>query len=49
MGDKGDAKHIIESLLDPNAIIAEGFALNVVTTRDGKSYSGIFRMRRTGC
>ena len=30
MGDKGDAKHIVESLLEPNAIIAEGFAMNVI-------------------
>jgi putative heme-binding domain-containing protein len=43
MGDKADARHLLESLIEPNAIIAEGFSLNVVSTRDGKSYSGIFR------
>jgi putative membrane-bound dehydrogenase-like protein len=43
MGDKADARHLLESLIEPNAIIAEGFSLNVVTTRDGKSHAGIFR------
>lgn len=43
MGDKADAQHIIESMLTPSAVIAEGFALISVTTGDGQSYAGVFK------
>ncbi len=43
MGDKADASHIIQSMLDPSATIAEGFALLSVSTDDGKSHAGIFK------
>lgn len=43
MGDKADPRHLIESMIEPNAIITEGFSLQVINTRDGKSYSGILR------
>ena len=43
MGDKADAGHIIQSMLEPNAIVAEGFSLQSISTRDGKSYAGILK------
>ncbi len=43
MGDKADASHLIESMLDPNAIIAEGFGLLSLSTRDGQAYAGILK------
>ena len=38
---RADADFIIQSILDPSAQITEGFAMQVVTTRDGKSVGGI--------
>lgn len=43
LGERGDAEHIVRSILDPNAAITEGFALLSVSTRDGKTYAGILR------
>jgi putative heme-binding domain-containing protein len=43
MGDKADAAHLIQSMLEPSAIIAEGFALLAVSTSDGNAYAGIFK------
>lgn len=43
IGDRGDAAHIIRSLLEPNAAITEGYALVSVSARDGKSFAGIFQ------
>lgn len=43
IGDRGNARHIVESLLEPNAIVAEGFALQIVATRDGKTVAGMLR------
>lgn len=43
MGDKADALHLIQSMLEPSSVIAEGFALLSVSTSDGKSYAGIFK------
>jgi putative membrane-bound dehydrogenase-like protein len=43
MGDKADALHIIQSMIDPSSTIAEGFALLSIETSDGKSYVGIYK------
>ncbi|MEZ5302165.1 MAG: DUF6807 family protein [Verrucomicrobiales bacterium] len=42
-GDRFDARHLIDSMLDPNAIVAEGFGLIAVTMKDGTAYSGVLR------
>jgi putative membrane-bound dehydrogenase-like protein len=40
LGDRANAAHIIQSILEPNAVITEGFKLQVVETSDAE-YSGI--------
>jgi len=39
LGDRMEAKFIIESMLEPNAVITEGFSAHLVEA-DGKSYFG---------
>jgi putative heme-binding domain-containing protein len=46
LGTTAQLDYIIESLLDPNAKVKEGFNTLVVATDDGKVYSGI-QVRRT--
>ncbi|MBM3846877.1 MAG: c-type cytochrome, partial [Verrucomicrobia bacterium] len=40
LGDRANAKHIVQSMLEPNAVITEGFNLQTVETADAE-YSGI--------
>jgi len=40
LGDRATAKHIVQSMLDPNAVITEGFNLQTVETADAE-FSGI--------
>ncbi|WP_395740480.1 PVC-type heme-binding CxxCH protein [Prosthecobacter sp.] len=35
IGDRADAKHLLQSILDPSAVITEGFNSHVVTTAAG--------------
>ena len=42
IGDRDDADSVIRSILNPNQIIAEGYGLLTVSTRDGKGFAGIF-------
>lgn len=41
IGQRALAKHIVQSMLDPNAIITEGFNLQVVATEEGQVHSGV--------
>lgn len=41
IGTRADARFIIQSILEPSADITEGFAMQVVTTKDGQSLGGI--------
>ncbi len=41
IGDRDNVVHWIESILEPNAIVTEGYATQVVTTADGQSYAGV--------
>ena len=43
LGARGDPEPIVRSILEPNAAITEGFALQSVSTGEGGSYSGILR------
>ncbi|MES2569393.1 MAG: PVC-type heme-binding CxxCH protein, partial [Verrucomicrobiota bacterium] len=43
IGQRGDAESLIRSILDPNAVITEGFGLLNIETRDGKTFSGVMR------
>jgi len=47
LGNRAAAKHIVESMLEPNAIITEGFKLQLVETRAGTVHSGIL-LEETG-
>jgi len=40
LGDRATAKHIVQSMLEPNAVITEGFNLQTIETADAE-YSGI--------
>lgn len=40
LGDRATARHIVQSMLEPNAVITEGFSLQTVETVDAE-YSGI--------
>jgi len=40
-GDRFDAEHILRSMIEPGAVITEGFALRVITMKDGATHSGI--------
>lgn len=41
IGERNDARHWIESILEPNAIVTEGYATQSVSTSDGASFSGV--------
>ncbi len=41
LGDRDNVAHWIESILEPNAIVTEGYATQMVTTKDGQSYAGV--------
>lgn len=41
IGSRADTEFIIRSILEPSAHITEGFAMQVVTTKDGESIGGI--------
>lgn len=43
IGERNDPANFIQSILEPNAQVAEGFATQFVTTRDGTEYMGILR------
>lgn len=40
IGSRAEARHIVQSILDPSAVITEGFNTHLVTTAEG-SWSGI--------
>ncbi len=40
VGDRASARHLVQSMLEPNAVITEGFQLQTVVTADGEQ-SGI--------
>ena len=40
LGDRMEAKHIVQSILDPSAVITEGFSAHAIEA-GGKSYSGV--------
>lgn len=40
IGDRDDTRHWIESMLEPNAVVTEGYATQSITTKDGKAYLG---------
>lgn len=42
-GDRFDARHLLDSMLNPNAIITEGFAMMTVAMKDGSAQSGVMR------
>ena len=42
-GDRFDARHLIDSMLNPNAIITEGFAMMSVTMKTGGPQTGVLR------
>jgi putative membrane-bound dehydrogenase-like protein len=42
-GDRFDARHLIDSMLNPGAVITEGFAMMNVKMKDGTSHSGVLR------
>ena len=41
IGERDNARHWIESILDPNAIVTEGYATQSISTSDGASYTGV--------
>lgn len=41
IGQRAAARHLVQSMLDPDAVITEGFSLHIVVTEDGKVYSGV--------
>ena len=41
IGTRADARFVIRSILEPSAEITEGFAMQTVTTKDGKTAGGI--------
>lgn len=43
IGDRNDPEELIRAILEPDAAITEGFALQSVSTREGESYLGILR------
>lgn len=42
-GDRFDARHLLDSMLNPNAIITEGFAMMSVTMKTGGPQTGVLR------
>jgi putative membrane-bound dehydrogenase-like protein len=47
VGNRAPARHIVESLLNPSAVITEGFKLQLVETRTGTIHTGIL-LEETG-
>lgn len=43
IGDKADPRHLIESMLNPNAMVTEGFGLQSITRRDGSTVAGMLK------
>ncbi|MEO7317599.1 MAG: PVC-type heme-binding CxxCH protein [Chthoniobacteraceae bacterium] len=43
IGERNDPEQLIRSILEPDAAITEGFALQSVGTREGGSYIGVLR------
>lgn len=41
IGDRADAKHLIQSILEPSAVITEGFNSHVITTTAGGVQTGV--------
>jgi putative membrane-bound dehydrogenase-like protein len=41
IGSRAAPKHIVESMIEPNKVITEGFNLLTVLTEDGNVYSGV--------
>ncbi|MCU0709989.1 MAG: PmoA family protein [Pirellula sp.] len=41
IGQRSNARHIIQSIVDPNAVITEGFNQLTVITDEGQVYSGV--------
>jgi len=41
IGSRAAPKHIVESMIEPNKVITEGFNLLTVLTEDGQIYSGV--------
>lgn len=43
LSERGDTAHVIRSILEPNAVITEGYSMLSTTLRDGKTVAGIFQ------
>lgn len=41
IGERDNVPHWIESILEPNVIVTEGYATQSVTTKDGQAYMGV--------
>jgi putative membrane-bound dehydrogenase-like protein len=41
IGQRADVKHLVQSIVEPSAVITEGFQLQSVLTEDGKLFSGV--------
>ncbi|WP_437221944.1 PVC-type heme-binding CxxCH protein [Planctomicrobium sp. SH661] len=41
LGRRADPKHIVQSMIDPSAVITEGFTLQQIVMDDGRIYSGV--------
>ena len=41
VGLRANPRHLVQSIIDPSAIITEGFTMQTVLTDDGKTYSGV--------
>ena len=41
IGQRASVRHVVQSIIDPSAMITEGFNLLTVVTDDGKIYSGV--------
>jgi putative membrane-bound dehydrogenase-like protein len=48
IGKKKDAKYILESLVDPQKVIAQGYGNIALTLKDGTSLAGQFRKEENG-
>lgn len=43
VGKRADRRHLVESLVNPNAVIAPGFGMVAVTLKDGRTLSGTLK------
>ncbi len=41
VGLRANPRHLVQSIIDPSAVITEGFTMQTVLTDDGKTYSGV--------